>query len=91
MPEEEQGCTGSSLILSGLQSICGGVRVTYANLLSNNKPVDNTHPCSNQLCAPSSHAQGRQAEFLTKSSLILVHSKEPAPILASKQKVALVE
>lgn len=90
--EGRTGLHRTSLILSGLQSICGGVRVTYSNLLSNNRPVDNTHPCNNQLCAPSSHhAQGRQAEFLTKSSRILVHSKEPAQILASKQNVALAE
>lgn len=86
------GLHRASLILSGLQSICGGVRVTYSNLLSNNRPVDNTHPRNNQLCVPSSHhAQGRQAEFLTKSSRVLFHSKEPAQILASKQNVALVE
>lgn len=56
-----------------------------------NQSIIHIHAITNSASAPSNHAQGRQAELFTKSSLILLHSKEPAQILASKQNVALEE
>lgn len=90
MPEEEQGCTGppSSFPVYSL-SVVESESPIQTFFQITNQPIIHIHAVTNS--APSSHAQGRQAEFLTKSSLILIHSKEPAQILASKQKVALAE
>lgn len=61
--EQKRGCTSLPSSFPVLH-ICSWVKVIYSNLLSNNKLVDNSH--NNQLCSPSSHAQGKQPIFNSK-------------------------